>query len=333
MKIDIQESHRILEDFPKFELSCETLVHKKVHNADIILAIPHGNKCFAWFTTYKNENVCFIMDIQDKNISNIRSVVCSFDTSLSCGTIFYGTVFKYNKSQCFCIEDVYIYKGYDYKKRSYLDKLKLFKIILSREITQSAFNEQFIIFGLPLIMQDFRSLLREIEVLPYKISQIKFHSSRSPYSNNIYTMNYYKASSSKSISQNEKHISNAIFKITPDIQNDIYNLFIYKNGDEEFYDIAFIPDYKTSVMMNNLYRNIKENKNLDALEESDDEDEFENDKIDKYVYLDRSYKMHCQYNAKFKKWVPISLANKNDRIVTHYMLSKTQLQTQSMYNK
>lgn len=321
MKLDIQETQCILENFPKFELSCETLVHKKVHNADILLAIPNGNKCFAWFTTYKRDNVCFIVDI---NTKNIRSVVCSFHNSLSCGTIFYGTLFKYKNSQCFCMEDIYFYKGYECIKKSYLDKLSLFKKILSTEITQTALNSQFVIFGLPLIMQDFRSLLREIEILPYKITQIKFYSSRLTHSGNIYTMNYYKSSSNKSslMSQNTLHLSNAIFKITPDIQNDIYNLFLYKNGHEEFYDIAFIPDYKTSVMMNNLFRNIKENKNLDALEESDDEDEFENENNDKYVYLDRSFKMHCEYNPKFKKWIPISLANKNDHLVTPYMLSK-----------
>ena len=42
-----------------------------------------------------------------------------------------------------------------------------------------------------------------------------------------------------------------------------------------YYDIACIPDYKTSVMMNSLFRDIKENRNLDFLEESDSEEEFE----------------------------------------------------------
>jgi hypothetical protein len=62
--------------------------------------------------------------------------------------------------------------------------------------------------------------------------------------------------------------------------------------------------------MNKIFRNMKENYNLDALEESDDEAEFENEKEDKYVFLDRCVKMNCQYNHKFKKWVPLSLAQK-----------------------
>ena len=61
--------------------------------------------------------------------------------------------------------------------------------------------------------------------------------------------------------------------------------------------------------MNTLFRNIKENNNLDALEESDSEEEFENENIDKFVYLDKSYLMLCKFHQKFKKWVPIKVYN------------------------
>lgn len=111
-------------------------------------------------------------------------------------------------------------------------------------------------------------------------------------------------------------VLDSIFKITADIEPDIYNLFIYKDGTEVFYDIAFIPNYNTSVMMNKLFRKIKENDNLDAIEESDDEEEFQNNKEDKYVYLDISFKMNCEYNSKFKRWIPVSLASKNDNIIS-----------------
>jgi hypothetical protein len=101
------------------------------------------------------------------------------------------------------------------------------------------------------------------------------------------------------------------FIVRPDIQADIYNLFYLdsKTGKEEFEGFAHIPDYKTSVMMNNIFRIIKENKNLDALEESDDEEEFEDEKEDKFVHLDKEYKMICEYNYKFKKWIPIKIAS------------------------
>ena len=62
---------------------------------------------------------------------------------------------------------------------------------------------------------------------------------------------------------------------------DIYNLYCLDVDDFECIGLAHIPDYNTSVMMNKLFRNIKENDNLDAIEESDDEADFENKKDDK----------------------------------------------------
>jgi hypothetical protein len=100
-----------------------------------------------------------------------------------------------------------------------------------------------------------------------------------------------------------------VFFIKPDLQNDIY--YLYQSSTTNFEviskEIAHIPDYKTSVLMNTLFRNIKENINLDSLEESDEEDEFENIQIDKFVDLNKIIKMRCIFNYKFKKWVPVSV--------------------------
>ena len=108
-----------------------------------------------------------------------------------------------------------------------------------------------------------------------------------------------------------------VFMVRPDIQNDIYYLHcINSEIKEEQHSIAHIPDYNTSVMMNKLFRIIKENDNLDALEESDDEEEFENEKADKFVRLNQSYKMICQFNHKFKKWTPLKVADEKSNIIT-----------------
>ena len=106
-----------------------------------------------------------------------------------------------------------------------------------------------------------------------------------------------------------------LFYIKPDLQNDIYYLYDTKaftlsslEGSSIISkNIAHIPDYKTSVLMNKLFRNIKENRNLDALEESDDEEEFENIQIDKFVDLNKIYKMRCNFNYKFQAWVPVQV--------------------------
>jgi hypothetical protein len=154
-------------------------------------------------------------------------------------------------------------------------------------------------------------MLKQIELLPYKICQIKFRFFEKNNSRKILFVKYFKP---RANTNNNNNTLKGVFKITADIEPDIYNLFSFIDGKEVCNDVAFIPDYKTSVLMNKLFRNIKENDNLDALEESDDEDEFEDSRVDKFVYLDRSFKMNCEYNYKFKKWVPISLADQNERL-------------------
>jgi len=117
--------------------------------------------------------------------------------------------------------------------------------------------------------------------------------------------------------------NNVVFRIKADIQNDIYHLYCNENNNEVFYNIAYIPDYKTSVMMNTLFRNIKENDNLDLLEESDNEDEFQNDNIDKFVNLEKMILMVCKFNYKFKKWYPVKeVQGKNVTIIDKNELVK-----------
>jgi hypothetical protein len=344
-----KEIASILSDFPKFELSYETMTHKKVFNHNVILAIPDGKKCLAWFTTYKSENVCFIMETTVNNgIENIYIAKTGFSDKLvlgETGTIFYGTTFRTaNSAPCFCIEDLYYYKGTNYSGRTFLSRLQLLKTILQSELSQSALINNYTIFGLPLMNSDLLILLKEIELLPYRIKYLKYRWFETK---KIMCAEYYKPNtrvletrvsetrvsetnvkdtvklndSSVKLKESIKQLSTAVFKVTADIQSDIYNLFLNKDGKEEFYDYAFIPDYETSVIMNKLFRNIKENSNLDALEESDDEDEFENDRADKYVYLDRSFKINCKYNYKFKKWMPIFVAKENDQIIAHNLLT------------
>ena len=40
------------------------------------------------------------------------------------------------------------------------------------------------------------------------------------------------------------------------------------------------------------------------IEESDDEEEFEDDREDKFVDLDKKIRMLCTFHHKFRKWIP-----------------------------
>jgi len=307
----------ILKDFPNVELSYETAVHKKVHQCDLLFAIPEGKKYFAWFTVYKENNVCFLLEIGDrKQIIHVSIATTSFKDELSYGTILYGTLFKYNNDSCFSVENILCYKGTLLPKHNFLNKLQILNHVLKNEISQMTLHDKYVIFALPFfkIGNDFNQLLNEIEVLPYKIKTIQFIKINDTKSHQIFSMNYFKPG--YQYKNNSNQIYHAIFKVVPDIQNDIYHLYLYNNGNYEFYDLAHIPDYKTSVFMNQIFRKIKENVNLDALEESDSESEFESERLDKFVYLDKTFKMNCIYNHKFKKWTPLSLAKYNEKVIT-----------------
>jgi hypothetical protein len=351
-----QEKEQILSELPNIKLSYENIIHKKVYS-DFVLAIPEGKKCFAWFTNSKNGNVCYILELgESKQIFDIKIVNCCFNSCLSFGTIFYGSLFNYLNNNFFSIEDIFLYKGKNVSNDIWIKKLELFKQIMSIDIKQVAYNKSFIVFGLPLINIDFNKLLDEIGKVNYKIKCVQFRNyNNKNVSQYLELININKSLNVKqevkqpikkndykpvavikqvtNVNQNFSYKNNtkrerlAIFQVKPEIQNDIYYLYCYDNNSQSLihYNIAYIPDFKTSVMMNKLFRNIKENNNLDTLEESDDEDEFENDKEDRFVYLDREFNMLCSYNYKFKKWTPLKLADKNMKIVNFNELTLTSL--------
>jgi len=296
---------KLLIRFPKIELSYEKLVHKKVHS-DLYQAIPYGKKYFAWFTWYKDNNVCIFLETNHKlHILDIFIAPVCFKHELSYNTILFGTILPNNKF--YIIEDIFYYKNTNISDYNNISKLKIINNLFKDDIKQSAFTDNTIIMSIPITTTSYNDLCKEINYLPYKI-----------YS--IVCINYNQRNFKYIYKHKETPIYSATFMIKADIQNDIYNLYCLDNTKHEFYNLAYIPNYTTSVYMNSLFRNIKENICLDALEESEDEDDFENVDLDKYVDLNKSLKMECAFNNKFKMWVPIKLTNNN--IITKNQLFK-----------
>ena len=268
------------------------------------------------------------------------------------GTIFYGTLFQYyhytksNKSlECFfTVEDIFYYKGENVANYNWFDKFNLLMNIFKNDVKQITYNKSFLVFGLPLIARNLNELKLLINDVKYKIYNINLQCfndinriSTISYANLDATIVSYEKNKIQTSLQNPprlqtqvqlkkplqnkrdirdisiKNCKEIVFNIKPDLQNDIYNLYCIENRNEVFYNIAYIPDYKTSVMMNKLFRNIKENDNLDLLEESDDEEEFQNENIDRFVDMNKSFLFVCKYNYKFKKWFPVKIFDNVNR--------------------
>jgi len=355
------DKENILREFPNIKLSYENITHKKVYNSDYIVAIPEGKKCFAWFTSLNDKMVCLIMELINKsNICDIKIVNACFSNDLAYGTVLYGTVIYNSHNRFFIIEDIFSYKGSLIESASWGEKLIKINNMLKNDLKQISYNNNFVVFGLPLMCKTNEELETKIASLSYKIEVIQFilfnkvnfylamcyknykdYKEAAPkFHEKIYALEPVKREEPKQELELKQEVKlkpkqelkpkpkqelnlkqelkkTTVFLVRPDIQDDIYNLYCLNNEfKEEHHGIAHIPNYNTSVMMNRLFRVIKENENLDALEESDDEEEFENENIDKFVYLDKSYKMECQYIHKFKKWIPIKLADESNTIIS-----------------
>ena len=346
----------ILSDFPNIKLSYENITHKKVYNSDMILVIPDGKKCFAWFTYINDKPSCLIMELAgDKNINDIKHVNSCFSNELSYGTILYGTLFTHLGNRFFTIEDIFSYKDELIERKEWSFKMEKIKKMLKYDLKQVSYNNSFVIFGLPIICRTNDELENKLKNIKYKINSIQYRLYNR--TNNYLFITYDNYINPKEITVVNKYVEpevprqrhlqekplekidckqplnskttgkpfgEVVFLVKPDIQNDIYNLYCLDQNlkEEQQHSTAHVPDYNTSVMMNKLFRIIKENNNLDALEESDDEEEFENEDISKFVYLDKSYKMVCQFNNKFKKWTPVKLANEHNKIITNHELKQ-----------
>ena len=260
----------------------------------------------------------------------------NFGAKLSCDTVVYGVFLQeINK---FMVEDILIYKGIPMKKTSFKEKIQWLHEFLELTYTMG--------FCIPAMWHyvensDFShhehviTLPEKYRELPYIIHHIQYRSFASnlpwinfPYNafatvrkigteTNVKTNGALAPSkSARSDYSKSQYKFRTIFQITADIQYDIYHLFAYgKHKSTIYYDVAYIPNYKTSVLMNRLFRNIRENENLDAIEESDDEEDFQNISEDKHVDLQKTLFMECQFHPKFKRWIPLRVVNTPCKVV------------------
>ncbi len=303
-----EDKQHILSEFPDLKLSYETITHKIVYTSDLILAIPSGVKCFAWFTIFNNDYVCILLELENnhkKEIKNIRIINTCFSKSLCYGTIIYGTYFYHLNNHFFSIEDIFFYKNRDVSRENWNNKFNKMANMIKFDMKQISYNNNFVVFGLPIIASSNEKMDIILKSdIKYKIHCIQYYQLNKI--NSYFSLQFDKFNIIEEPKEIERIPKMIVLEVKPDIQNDVYNLYCF---GQISCGIACIPDYKTSVMMNKLFRNIKENEDLDKLEESDDEDEFENPNVDKFVYLDKSFKMKCHYNKRFKKWVPLEVVS------------------------
>jgi hypothetical protein len=345
--INNRENQPILSEIPHVHFLKETQGHQHVHQADVIVAIPEGKRCLLWFTSTssaqtsgpeneESNNRCILIELTDTNRMGKRyPIKTCFHSSLAygSGTVVAGTFSHIATLKTVTIHDIYSYKGNSYNRVDYLHKLQLFETIFRHEIKQISYFPDQIVIGLPMMSPGdtitHTELLNHLRSIPYPVATVQYRYSNRKDSAIVnvsmhnmttvpvekplekYNSSHTKYIDYKGIKNGRIRVNDAVFLVIPDIQNDVYRIET-NNG---FHGFAAIQSYEISKFMNKLFRKIKENGNLDLLEESDDDDDFENVAEDKYVYLDKTYHILCRYLPKIDKWEPYKIAPRGSHIV------------------
>ena len=180
------------------------------------------------------------------------------------------------------------------------------------EVEQIAYVPSTLVVGMPVMTSTYEDAEAQLNALPYKTYGIGMPNIR-------YTKQHSQQHSQQPITPkplttnpiqkyNQYNMQNKVFKVKAELGADKYMLY---TDDNKIFEQALVSSYKSSVLLNSLFRNIKENTNLDLLEESDDEDEFENTELDRFVDLEKTVVMECVYSNRFKKWEPVKVVSKN----------------------
>jgi hypothetical protein len=299
---------------------------------DICLAIPFGQKCLLWFTFYEGSHVVVLMSLgKDRQISDTKFLnVKNLERipRIHLGTLLMGCLYQDRGSPTynFVFEECLQFQGNYVKNFRFSDKLAFFLNVADYMNT----------LGDPLLKVSLPVLWKRGDVSPvitynvhhyqYRswneckpcIARTVFHEMPPPKFGKMPKVgegsvgsNLGKMGNLENLGKMPKrHMKpNNVFIIRADTQADTYHLYEANTSNGLVYcDVACIPNYKTSVWMNSIFRNIKENRNLDAIEESDDEEEFEScSKEERFVDLAKQVFMECEFHPKFRKWVPMKI--------------------------
>ena len=299
-----KERKYLLTQFPKVKPFYEKTLHNKVNTNNttdtnkFYVIIPNGRKYFIWFTYLNGKPICVSLSyvFKTRTVQQIQVIKCNFDDRLctGSGTILYGTHVLLKKYNLFSIENIYYYKNNKVLFQNQYEKLNIIQNILSNSISSKIYLKQEYLFKIPLIKSSYKDIVSNLNKLPYNVYCIQHRS---------WTENEY-----LNEKVNIEKIEYAVFSVTAANEPDVYCLKCLDDNDLVNIGYAYIGNIKTSILMNKLFRRVRENDNIDFIEESDDEDMFEDVSHDKFL-LNTTYTIRCIFNKKYKKWEPLNITN------------------------
>jgi hypothetical protein len=313
---------------------------------DICFAIPYGKKAFLWHTFYEDQKVAFLIEINRENqFGEVTKLGFSpmKNADFELGTIVSGVLYEEDMQEktrkIFVMDDIHMHKGHPLSRKTFREKSGYLYDFLQNQ----AYDLRIVlpIFG----NTEQENLQDKIDRIPYNIRHFQYRSSShilphlcmsalkkpgfgvpSMGSAATVTSTVITVASANSNTNAKKYKMNwrfdfskpayrrtALFYVKADPMFDVYFLGAMQEKTIVYCQNALIQNYKSSVLLNSLFRNIRENANIDAIEESDDEEDFEDVRENKYVDLEKEVIMECVFHYKFKKWMPIRVVSPGSR--------------------
>lgn len=336
-KLDDKISKSIIDRFPHYnnKLCMNGIRISRLDNeyVDTYYNIrPIGKKSIIWFSYYNDSLLTLLKYIDTNTNTNTSSEFYILKNKIqnrnggksqakaytnSDNTLYFNNVLLlgYYTGDYFILDNILNYNQYNYfiHSNQYVSnfrmRLDLFNTVMNKIVNGS--NTMDLKIRLPFISDNYSEVFNNIYIIGYKPYGIGVYRNNKSY---IYPLS---ANTQQPVNTNTRsnHNKEEIFKITADIEQDTYNLYRRDIASklDVFVGTALIDTYTLSVYMNTYFRNIRENRNLDYIEESETEDDFEDTDVSKYVNLDKSGLFLCKYNDRFKKWTPRFLMNKSQK--------------------
>lgn len=282
MILSVQAKNDIISRFPYKYITHDRVLYNNTQ-PDIYIMIPCGIKCCLWFSMYDNQPIMY--ELYLTNACKIYDVVPHFfvgDHRLcrGKGTICSGYSFAVNKKRYVTLLDIMLLCGNALVNERFETRME--HMLTFFHLIQPDSPRNTCRIGMVDVTFNRDDIPEFVSSLKYKVSRVltgKLSQGKMTY-----------MSKEKVVSQKQ-----CVFNVKADSSSDVYEL--YCKDCRDVYAIAGIQTIKTSIMMNAIFRNIRENSNLDLLEESDEEG-------DDYLLDNISPNMVCNYNNKINKWVP-----------------------------
>jgi hypothetical protein len=282
----VTEKQLIESKLPKFFFAQNFIFNMppQEQGDDVILSlIPEGSNYFMMILKLQSSTVCAFLDAKTRRFVFGYKLKGPF--VLKRPIVIFGTKLTFKKRQMFCCQHVYTGE----KKHNLKENLLQLKSYLSLISPLSSDDTIFFSCTIMEIHANMTNLIYLItnKLVLYKIKCIEFIDIENN-KNTYVAYRYFK----KTFQDSTPKQRNLLIKSDPKLPDTYY---VYEG--EKCLEMLYIPDYRTSLYMNQLF--YQKRFTLETLEESDSDDET--DISDKQK---DGLSINCYYSETKKKWIP-----------------------------